>query len=300
MFSLSTSWNSSLHKNGSDIINEIKAIGFDTVELNFALTEDVVKDILRMKEESKIKVSSLHNICPLPEEIKPTEASPDYYSLASCDEEERKRAVALTKNTIDYAKRFEAKAVVLHAGRIPIKDHTRDLADIVDDEERFNRLKAQMISERRDNRGGHLDSVIKSLDELTAYANELGVSIGIENRYYYREIPIKEELEIIFKNFKIGSLYYWHDVGHAEVFDRLGLASHRDLLDEFSSRLIGVHLHDIIGMVNDHKAPGLGTFDFNIVKPYMKEDTIKVVEVHQPAAGIQIRQGIKYLTKILG
>ncbi len=300
MFSLSTSWNSSEHKNGFDIIDAIKAIGFNTVELNFALTEDVIRDILRMKEEFKIKISSLHNICPLPKEIKPAEASPDYYSLASCDEEERKRAVALTKNTIDYANRFEAMAVVLHAGRIPIKDHTRDLADLIDDKEQFKRLKAEMINERIAKRGSCLDSVIKSLNELIPYANEQGVSLGIENRYYYREIPIKEELEIIFKNFKIGSLYYWHDVGHAEVFDRLGLASHRDLLDTFSSRLIGIHLHDIIGLVNDHKAPGLGTFDFNIVKPYISDDTIKVVEVHQPATAEQIRQGIKYLTKILG
>ena len=69
MFSLSTSWNSHRHDNGISLIKEIKALGFDTVELNFALTGKAVEDILILKEASQIKVSSLHNVCPPPQTL---------------------------------------------------------------------------------------------------------------------------------------------------------------------------------------------------------------------------------------
>jgi len=300
MFSLSASWNSFRHKSGTELVEEIKSAGFDTIELNFALTESMAKDILALSQRSEIKVSSLHNICPLPPEIEPDEASPDYYSLASPDAEERKLAVDAAKNTIRYARMFGARAVVLHAGRVQIKDRTRELAALIGDSKAFDALRAEMIRERNEKKDGYLDNVIRSLAELIPYAKEMNVLLGMENRYYYREIPVIDELETIFNNFNSGGVFYWHDAGHAEVFDRLGITSHRDLLERFSSRLIGVHLHDIMGVIDDHKPPGLGTFDFRILKPYLKKDTIKVIEVHHPATANQIRKSAEYLKKIFG
>lgn len=300
MFSLSTSWNSSRHENGSDLIKEIKDIGFEAVELNFALTKEVVDEILSLKESSEIRVSSVHNICPLPEEVEPDEASPDCYSLASPDMEERQLAIKAAKNTISYAKRFDAKAVILHTGRVEMKDKTKDLASVIDDENRYRALKEEMKRERNEKKAGYLNNAIESLAELIAYAQSMGVALAIENRYYYREIPLLEELEEIFKIFKKGDLFYWHDAGHAEVFERLGLARHKDFLDKFSNRLLGVHLHDIIGTMHDHRPPGTGTFDFKILKSYIKMDTIKVIEAHQPATADEIRRSVAYLTNVLG
>lgn len=300
MFSLSTSWNSSRHRNGRDLINEIKAIGFDTVELNFALTEAVAEDILKLKAAGAIKVSSLHNICPLPKEIEPDEASPDYYSLASPDEEERSLAVDATKNTVLYAKKFDAKAVVLHIGRVQIKDRMRELATAYGDKKRYEDMKRDMIKERDDKKDGYLDNAIRSLKELVPYAEKKGIALAVENRYYYREIPLADELEEVFRNFKPGQIFYWHDVGHAQVFENLGLGRHKDLLEKFQGRLIGVHLHDIIAPMGDHKVPGTGMLDFKILKEYIKEDTLKVIEVHQPAAADEIRRGAEYLKRVLG
>ncbi len=300
MLSLSVSWNSAAHSDGYGLVGEVKAAGFDTVELGFAMTERVVQDILDIKKRGEIKVSSLHNICPLPKEVAADEASPDYYSLASPDMEERGLAVAATKNTIDWASKFGARAVVLHAGRVQVKDGTRDLALLVGDRSRFDDFKGYMINERGKKKSGYLANVIKSLEELVPYAKEKNVSLGIENRYYYREIPILEEFEEIFSHFKYWDLYYWHDVGHAEVFERLGLCRHEDLLKRFADRLLGIHLHDIIGAIDDHRTPGLGTFDFGMIKPYIGKDTIKVMEVHQPASIGQIRRGAEHLRRILG
>jgi sugar phosphate isomerase/epimerase len=238
-------------------------------------------------------------MCPLPDEIPPDRASPDYYSLSSHDETERKTAVAIAKNTLVYAKRFNAKAVVLHAGRVDLRDRTRFLASIIDDTDRLVAARGEAIRERREKADGCIDNVIRSMEELVPFAKGLGVNIGVENRYYYREIPIMEEFEKLFARFKPGELYYWHDVGHAEVFDRLGLASHKGLLDRFSHRLLGIHLHDIIGPITDHQAPGMGTFDFAMIKPYITPETIKVLEVHSPATADQIRRGAEMLMKVL-
>jgi sugar phosphate isomerase/epimerase len=300
MYSLSTAWNSSKHNNGYDLVREIKAIGFDTIELSCALPEKIVNDILALKESFEIEVSSLHNMCPLPKDIGIDEASPDYYSLASPDEKERRLAMEVAKNTIDHAKRFGARAVVLHSGRVQIKDRTRDLEGVFADKQKFAILKADMIKERAQKKNGYLDNLIKSLGELIGHAEKTGIYIGIENRFYYREIPSIEELEAIFTAFKSNYMGYWHDVGHGEVFERLGLCRHKDYLDKFAHRLIGVHLHDIIGLTDDHQAPGHGTFDFELIKPYIRKDTIKVIESHQPATAADIRHGLEYLTKILG
>lgn len=299
MISLSTSWNSRAHESGVAIIDEIKAAGFEAVELGFALTEEIVGEILALSERGEITVTSLHNICPLPPEIPPDRASPDHYSLSAADEAERASAVEAAKRTLLYARRFGARAVVLHAGRVPIKDRTRYLASIIDDKERFMREREIAVRERKDAEGGSLQNVIRSLEELVPFAKDLGVAIGVENRYYYREIPIIDEFEEIFRRFKPGDLYYWHDVGHAEVFERLGLVRHRDLLERFAPRLIGIHLHDIIGPITDHQTPGTGTFDFTLIRPYIRPDMITVMEVHPPATAAQLREGAERLRKVL-
>lgn len=299
MFSLSTSWNSHRHTTGRGIIDEIKDAGFDTVELNFALTESMVEEILALKESGAIKVSSLHNICPLPPEIAPERASPDYYSLSSPEETERRRAVKAAENTLIYAKRLGARAVVLHAGRIEMKDRTRELAAAKDEPGRFESLRSELIRQRRELGRPFFENVVRSLEELVPFANGLGVAIGVENRYYYREIPVMEEFEELFARFSPGDLYYWHDAGHAEVFERLGLAHHKESLKRLSGRLLGMHLHDIIGPITDHRAPGKGTFDFSIVKPYIKPETILVMEVHEPATAQDIRLGADHLARVL-
>lgn len=298
-FSLSTSWNYSKHDSGRAMIDEILSAGFDTVELNFALTRSLVEQILAITKAGDIKVSSLHNMCPLPDEIEQDEASPDYYSLASPDIGERTMAVSAARTTIDYAEKFGACAVILHAGRVPIKDRTRELGSFIADPYRASIIREKIVRERHAKKNGYLDSLILSLSDLIPYALKRGVAIGLENRYYYREIPLPEELEVIFREFPDMTLGYWHDAGHAEVFERLGLVRHEDLLRKFSNRLLGVHLHDIIGPMGDHKAPGCGTLDFRILKPYMKQSTIKVIEVHQPATADELRRGSVFLDSIL-
>ena len=79
-------------------------------------------------------------------------------------------------------------------------------------------------------------------------------------------------------NLKGGSIRYWHDTGHAEVQDKLGLTSHAELLNSYSGYMAGVHIHDVKDLT-DHLAPGEGDFDFSALKKHLKPSTVKVLEL---------------------
>ncbi len=303
MFSLSTVWNSGKALSGREMVSEIKSLGFKRIELNFSLTESIVHEIIQLYNKGEVSISSLHNYCPAPPELELKYATPDCYSLASSDDEERAKAVHYTKRTIDTAHLLNARAVIVHSGRVEIEEKTRRLSEFYSQGMKGTRFyeifKSAMIKERAEKRDVHLDAVYRSLEELSKYASGKGIKIGLENRYYYREIPIREEIGMILDRFKGSNIFYWHDVGHAQIFENLGLARHIDYLEPNANRIIGFHLHDIEG-TKDHKAPHSGKFDFHILEPYVNNGTLKVIEVHPPATADDIKKGVAYLKKIFG
>ena len=296
---LSTSWNNNKGISGTELVTQIKELGIEQAELGMTLSRQKVEEIKELKEKGSIRVVSLHNYCPMPDSSETERMAGD--SLASSDEEERKQAVFFTKRTIETAKSLGAGIVVLHAGKAIAEPKTRFLFDLYErglkGTDRYEAFKAQMFEERRRNRDEHLDALFSSLRALSEFSLGLGIRLGIENRYHFREIPSLEELAIILDHFKDGNIFYWHDTGHAQVFENLGLAKHADYLETGKGRLAGVHLHDVVG-VDDHLVPGKGNFDFRIIKPYLKKGTLKVIEAHPPATPEDIREGIKYLEGI--
>jgi len=95
------------------------------------------------------------------------------------------------------------------------------------------------------------------------------------------------------KSDRIGFIY---DVGHAHTLDRLGFYPHKEWLERFSSRMIGMHLHDVIGIV-DHYAPGLGEVDFDMIVPYLPENAFRTCEIQTFNAPEQVKAGLKFLAE---
>lgn len=301
MFALSTAWNADRWQNGEEIAREIYSLGIRSIELNFSLTRKMVEDIYKVARQKEITITSLHNYCPIPEGLTRLEALPDYFSLSALNEDERKKAVECTKISVDTAKKLKARAVVLHTGRVEMEDRTRALIDLskkkLNQSEEYRQIFKNFLRERKEKSADYFAQILKSLTELSAYALKSGIKLGVENRFYYREIPTLEEFTRIFDTLKNDTLIYWHDVGHAYIHEQLGFMKKNALLLGNKNRLGGTHLHNIKEF-DDHQAPVDGEFDFNCLRPFVGPRTIKVIEAHSKAAPEAIKRSIAYLTEV--
>jgi sugar phosphate isomerase/epimerase len=139
-----------------------------------------------------------------------------------------------------------------------------------------------------------MDSLLASMDRVVAVAEKQRVLLGLENRYHYHELPGLDDFDIIFDKFRGAPIGYWHDTGHAHANEVLGLIPMNVLLRKYADRLIGIHLHDAVGL-DDHLPPGAGEIDFRFVKSCLKSDTIKVIELKPGISHPEALKGIRYV-----
>lgn len=298
---LSTFWNAYRYTDAKSMLFEISKLGIKSVELSFNLTGAMLDEVPQAAVELGLKIISLHNYCPIPDDLSRDEALPDCYSISSLNPKERESAVGYTKRTIDTAKSLGAYAVVLHCGRVEIDDKTKELISLYEnglrETQNFQNLKDGFIKKRAERAEGFLNCAISSLAELNLYAQEKGIILGVENRFYYREIPNFEETGVILNKFKNTNIFYWHDTGHARVMQNLGFTEGKDYLKAYSDNMLGIHFHNVIGCL-DHQPLNKGDLDFLDFKPYLKKETLKVIEVHQPATAQDIKDSRSLLERI--
>ena len=60
-----------------------------------------------------------------------------------------------------------------------------------------------------------------------------------------------------------------------------------------------MHIHDVI-LTRDHKAPLQGELDFSWLVEYMREDVLKVMEVHPIATAEELKKGLEFLQILTG
>jgi sugar phosphate isomerase/epimerase len=139
-------------------------------------------------------------------------------------------------------------------------------------------------------------SVRRSLGELAEYAARVGIRLGMENRYHYHEIPLPDEVDELLNLGYADVVGYWHDVGHAQTLENLGFGPHEEWLRRFGSRIVGVHLHDIVG-IQDHRAAGLGQMDWEMVARYLPADALRTCEFQKSNTPEQVAAGVECLAE---
>jgi len=294
MIGLSTAWRSGQVKDAKELLSQFEEIGIKKLELDYRISEETFKEMLPLLKKS-FTISSIHNFFPIPNIL--SEGSGDAFLLSSPDEEERRRAVRHTKKTIKIAQELGAKAVVLHLGKVEMDSKAESLFLLYGrgkiSSSQGKKVIHKLKEERKNKKERYLDAVLKSLSELNKFAQERGILLGVENRFYSHEIPDFEEIGIILEEFKGGTVRYWHDVGHAVVQENLGLLNHRELLENYSPYLVGVHFHGVRGY-EDHLAPGQEE-DYEFIRRHIKSETIKVVEPHPKVSKKELKEGFAFL-----
>ncbi len=271
-----------------------QALGLSFLELEYRRTADALPSLRRALVERGLRVSSIHAPFPHPEgKGDPLQLA----DLAAEDEDDRRYAERLIARTLEEAGRWGAEVVVLHGGNIrklrPLEQKLKDRYQAGQD---LRRLREELRQARALEAPRRLEWVRQALGRLVAQGRDLGVTIALENRADYSDLPSPEEMEALLEEFapEVG---FWYDVGHAYRLEVLGFYPQTLWLERFADRLVGIHLHDCLGL-DDHRPPGMGMVPFGCLAPLFPERGLRVLEVREGYRPEELSRGLDLLRAV--
>jgi sugar phosphate isomerase/epimerase len=284
------------------MLREIRDLGFDYAELSHGIRLSLLPGIIEAVDAGDIKISSVHNFCPLP--IGVNQANPNLFKFSSLEARERENAWRYSLKTIETAQRLKATVVVLHLGCIDMKEYTDKLIEMagagLNRTPKYEKLCAEVIDKREQRKERHAQFANQMLARLAVEAEARAIKLGVENREALEELPLESDFTLFFKEFPLSTICYWHDTGHAQIKENLGFIHHAMHLGSLADRLAGFHLHDVQFPGRDHCPPGSGMIDFTALKPYVKPEQIKVFEMSPAVAPDDLTKGVVHLKSLWG
>ncbi len=284
------------------MLREIRELGFDYAELSHGTRISLLPGILEAVEAGEMKISSLHNFCPLPMGI--NYAAPNLYQFSSQRARERELAQRYTLKTIELAARVKASVVVLHLGSIEMKDYTKKLLQLAargeKESAKYQKLCSELAEKREAKKEPFVERTKELLKKILPEAESRGVKLGVENRQALEELPLDSDFQFLFRELASPNLVYWHDTGHAQIKDNLGFIHHTMHLESLRECLFGFHVHDVEFPGRDHCAPGSGTIDFAALAPLVKKEHIKVFEFSPEVAVDAAKRGVERVKEMWG
>jgi sugar phosphate isomerase/epimerase len=129
-----------------------------------------------------------------------------------------------------------------------------------------------------------------SVDKVLEYARQKGIQLGFENREKFEELPLdSDHLEFLESCGPDAPVGYWHDTGHADLKERMGLVDHRAHLEKLAPRTIGFHLHDVNAEGHDHQPIGSGRIDFEMVNKCWRPEHLLTLELSPRVSVDEVR-----------
>ena len=290
------------------MICEMADLGFERVELSHGIRMSLVPGILKAVEEKIISVGSLHNFCPLPPGVH--YPAPNLYQPSAADPREREQWLRYTRQTMDFAKRIGASRIVLHLGsksffwRSPA-GHLRRFAAAQGDSfdknsEVFRRMQRRVAERMQRKLHSSWERTLGTLEKILPEAAAEGITLGVENRESFEELPLDNQFDDLFRYFQgYSHLAAWHDTGHAHLKERFGFLDHRSHLVKNKDRLVGFHLHDVQAGGKDHQEVGTGEIDFGMVVDFLQPGQEWVLELNPLLTKEQVIRSRKRLEDLL-
>ena len=299
LLALSTSWNSHRHRDGYEMLAEIAELGFRYAELSHGIRLTLVPGILRAVEAGVVAISSTHNFCPLPTGV--NRAAPNLHQPSASDHGERAQWLRHTRRSIEFAAQVKAQVLVCHLGSIEffwfnpvgkVRRHLRahPAASGAPDNATYRALLGKVIAKLRKRMPPYWANVKACLGEVLEFAREKGVRLGVENREKLDELPLDDDVAGFLAEFAPDApIGYWHDTGHAELKERMGVLRQAEHLELLSPRLLGFHLHDVSARGLDHQAVGEGAIDFQMVSRFWRPGQALTLELSPRVSVEQVR-----------
>jgi sugar phosphate isomerase/epimerase len=304
---LSTMWMMNRHKSLAEFFEAANEIGFERYELNHFVSQELVNGA-KLPSDA---IRSIHAPCP-------TNPRTQEAQVSALDKEERALAIEAVTASISLAERIGAQVVILHPGDVPVNPELeKELRSLYNQgrrwSPRYDEVKAELVEQRARHAERHLDATRRSLERLASIADSAGVRIGLENRFFYGEIPLPDELDLLLREFA-GPLGFWFDAGHAYTLEALGFVQHTEWLNGFSQHLVGAHLHDVQmvsqeppapdqppverARLRDHVIPGTGVVDFAEILRSINGSTLLTCEFDWYHSPEQVKAGLDYLRQV--
>lgn len=291
--SLSTMWGIKRFEQFRDFFPAARDMGFAGIELNHQVGEAMLEGL----DLAAQPIKSIHEPCPATTPADVLKAQD--LLISSLDEDRRRQGVESIKRSIDLARDLGSSAVVVHCGQVltdgSAEGELRVLfgAGGVESPE-YRQIKDGFCERRAALVRPHMQAVKRSLLELLDYVGAADIRLGLENRYHVLDIPGLEEMGELLELAGPDRLGFVYDVGHAQALDKLGFYPREAWLIRYAVRIIGTHLHDVLG-VNDHRAPGRGEVDFRVVASYLPKGAFRTLELQGSNTPEQIRAGMEIL-----
>ncbi len=274
-FALSTNWCNRIYTSGEEIADKAVELGFSALELGFNTTVDQLAGFAGRLDQ--IPVESVHAFCPVP--LSAPDGSPELYSLASSDENERAMARIHLLKTIDTASDLGAKSIVLHAGRIPLAtffSKKRDshllretLMAVKGDtlNSKYRKVLNAALSARNKRAAKITDIFLSELDSIIPVLEKRSLALALENLPFLEGYPNEVETFDIVTRLSGSHVFAWYDTGHHRVREMHGWIDDaaKEALGklEENSLIRGIHINDVKDYYDDHYAPGGGNVDFS-------------------------------------
>ncbi len=260
------------------MLTEIRDMGFEYAELSHGTRIVLVPGILKAVEEGVIKISSTHNFCPLPTGI--NHSAPNLFEPSDSSSKEHDQWLRHTLRSIDFTAQVGCGAMVTHLGSVhffwsnpyrKVKAYRRANPDIDPATDAgYRKVLEKACTKLRTRMTPYWEQVLSSLEEIREKCLERKVVIGCENREKFQELPLDDDFPAFFEGLPTEThCGYWHDTGHAELKQNMGLLNHREHLEKVADRLVGFHLHDVADD-DDHQPVGYGQIDFEMVSSFWK------------------------------
>ena len=270
-------------------------LGFAGVEINHSMDAAQAGAILAQRQ---LPVVAVH--APAPLERHPSAGWNRSLDLAAEEEAERALAVRYTERSIDLATAADARIVVVHLGAVAggqIRAE-RTLRRLVERGatagEEWEAAADEAVRERAERAPAALERARRSLAELARAAGERGVTLGLECRLHYHEIPLPAEAAELLAEHPPEVVGYVHDVGHAEVQHRLGLTDRGAWFDLLGERIVESHISDVRGLL-DHRAPGNGDVDYGWLAERLPAAAVRTLEINQHEPDDDLSRGLALL-----